>query len=428
MGMMIMEIRGREILDSRGNPTVQVDVYLEDGFWGRASVPSGASTGTHEALELRDGEDRFGGKGVLRAVHNVNGVIRDALVGLEIDSVHQVDRILLELDSTQNKSHLGANAILGVSLATAHALADAMGIPLYRYLGGERARTLPVPLMNVLNGGVHADNPLDIQEFMIVPGGTESFREALRVGAEVFHTLKKILKERGLGTSVGDEGGFAPQVRETREALDLLMTAIEKAGYSPGTDVAIALDVAATELEWESGKYRLDGQELDREALVKFYGELLDAYPIVSLEDGMAEEDWEGWFLLTSELGNRVQLVGDDLLVTHPARLKRAARKGAANAILIKPNQIGTLTETLHTIELAHRLGYRTVISHRSGETEDTTIADLAVATGSGMIKTGSLSRSERLAKYNRLLVIEEELGPAAEYPGFRIFHGQMVG
>ncbi len=428
MGMMIMEIRGREILDSRGNPTVQVDVYLEDGFWGRASVPSGASTGTHEALELRDGEDRFGGKGVLRAVHNVNGVIRDALVGLEIDSVHQVDRILLELDSTQNKSHLGANAILGVSLATAHALADAMGIPLYRYLGGERARTLPVPLMNVLNGGVHADNPLDIQEFMIVPGGTESFREALRVGAEVFHTLKKILKERGLGTSVGDEGGFAPQVRETREALDLLMTAIEKAGYSPGTDVAIALDVAATELEWESGKYRLDGQELDREALVKFYGELLDAYPIVSLEDGMAEEDWEGWILLTSELGNRVQLVGDDLLVTHPARLKRAARKGAANAILIKPNQIGTLTETLHTIELAHRLGYRTVISHRSGETEDTTIADLAVATGSGMIKTGSLSRSERLAKYNRLLVIEEELGPAAEYPGFRIFHGQMVG
>ncbi|MCF6192398.1 MAG: phosphopyruvate hydratase [Candidatus Hydrothermae bacterium] len=424
MGMMILDVRGREILDSRGNPTVQVDVYLEEGF-GRASVPSGASTGTHEALELRDGEDRYGGKGVMRAVHNINGVIRDALVGLEIDSVHEVDRILLELDSTQNKSHLGANAILGVSLATAHALADAMGIPLYRYLGGERARTLPVPLMNVLNGGVHADNPLDIQEFMIVPGGTDTFREALRVGAEVFHTLKKILKEKGLGTSVGDEGGFAPQVKETREALDLLMQAIEAAGYTPGRDVAVALDVAATELEWESGHYRLDGRELDREGLVRFYAELLDAYPIVSLEDGMAEEDWDGWVLLTRELGARVQLVGDDLLVTHPKRLQRAARMGAANAILIKPNQIGSLTETLYTIELAHRLGYRTIISHRSGETEDTTIADLAVAMGSGMIKTGSLSRSERLAKYNQLLVIEEELGPAAEYPGFRIFQGQ---
>ncbi len=424
MGMMILDVRGREILDSRGNPTVQVDVFLEEGF-GRASVPSGASTGTHEALELRDGEDRYGGKGVMRAVHNINGVIRDALVGLEIDSVHEVDRILLELDSTQNKSHLGANAILGVSLATAHALADAMGLPLYRYLGGERARTLPVPLMNVLNGGVHADNPLDIQEFMIVPGGTDTFREALRVGAEVFHTLKKILKEKGLGTSVGDEGGFAPQVKETREALDLLMQAVEAAGYVPGRDVAIALDVAATELEWESGHYRLDGQELDREGMVRIYAELLDAYPIVSLEDGMAEEDWDGWVLLTRELGSRVQLVGDDLLVTHPRRLQRAARMGAANAILIKPNQIGSLTETLYTIELAHRLGYRTIISHRSGETEDTTIADLAVAMGSGMIKTGSLSRSERLAKYNRLLVIEEELGPAAEYPGFRIFQGQ---
>lgn len=419
---VIQRIVGREVLDSRGNPTVQVDCYLEDGAFGRATIPSGASTGKYEALELRDGDKRYGGKGVLKAVSNVNHVIASRLVGMEALDQRAVDYALIELDGTPNKSNLGANAILGVSLAVARAAAASLGIPLYRYIGGVNAYLLPVPLMNVINGGVHADNELDIQEFMIVPVGAPSFREALRWGAEVFHTLKKILRKHGHRTAVGDEGGFAPELSETREALSVLMEAIEAAGYRPGEQVALALDVAASELYLGDGKYRLDGSEMDREALTRFYLELVEEFPILSLEDGMAEEDWEGWQILTEALGQKIQLVGDDLFVTNPERIQKGVELGVANSVLIKLNQIGTLTETLEAVELAHKSGYTTVISHRSGETEDTTIADLAVGVNAGMIKTGSLSRSERIAKYNRLLVIEEEM-PQAVYPGRRAFH-----
>ncbi len=415
----IEHVEAREILDSRGNPTVQVDVYLDEG-WGRASVPSGASTGTFEALELRDGDARFHGKGVRKAVAHVNGEIREALVGLEVAGVYEVDRVLIALDGTPNKSRLGANAVLGVSLAAAHAMAHALGLPLYRYLGGERGRTLPTPFMNVINGGAHADNPLDIQEFMIVPGGAPHFREALRWGAEVFHTLKGLLRDRGLSTAVGDEGGFAPALRSTREALDLLMEAIERSGYRPGEDVALALDVAATELREEQG-YRMEGKTLDPEAWVRFFEDLVAQYPLVSVEDPAAEEDWDTWKMLTEALRGKVQLVGDDVFVTHPQRLRRGVDEGVATAILIKPNQIGTLSETIEVVETAFRAGYGAMVSHRSGETEDTTIADLAVALRTGMIKTGSLSRSDRLAKYNRLLVIEEELGEDAEFTGFAL-------
>ena len=418
----IQRILAREVLDSRGNPTVQVDCLLEDGSIGRATVPSGASTGKYEALELRDGDKRYGGKGVLKAVANVNGPIAQKLVGMEALDQWAVDRTLIEMDGTANKSNLGANAILGVSLAVAKAAAASLGLPLYRYIGGVQAHLLPVPFMNVINGGVHADNELDIQEFMIVPVGAPNFREALRWGAEVFHTLKKTLKKHGHRTAVGDEGGFAPELSETREALAILMESIEAAGYRPGEEVALALDVAASELYQGNGKYRIDGQELDRGALIRFYLQLTEEFPILSIEDGMAEEDWEGWKALTEALGNKVQLVGDDLFVTHPERIRKGIELGVANSVLIKLNQIGTLTETLEAVELAHKNGYTTIISHRSGETEDTTIADLAVALNTGMIKTGSLSRSERIAKYNRLLLIEEEM-PRSVYPGRRAIH-----
>ncbi len=420
----ISRIQAREILDSRGNPTVQVDCWIDDQVLGRAAVPSGASTGKREALELRDKDPkRYGGKGVLKAVYNVNEVIAPVLKGRSPFNQRAIDELLLELDGTDNKSRLGANAILGVSLAVAHAAAHYLKLPLYHYLGGAGAHTLPVPLMNVINGGAHADNPLDIQEFMIVPLGAPTFQEALRYGAEVFHTLKKILKQQGQVTAVGDEGGFAPQLADSHQALDLLMTAIEQAGYRPGEDIALALDAAASELyDAETGTYRMDGKTLDRQALLEFYGDLLDRYPIVSIEDPFAEDDWDGWKAFTQRFGQRVQVVGDDVFVTNPKIIARGIQEGVANAVLIKLNQIGTVTETLDAILLAHTAGYRTVISHRSGETEDTTIADLAVAVNSGQIKTGSLSRSERIAKYNRLLLIEELLGPAAEYPGAKVF------
>ncbi|HWA02255.1 MAG TPA: phosphopyruvate hydratase [Rhizomicrobium sp.] len=416
----IVDISAREILDSRGNPTVEVDVSLEDGSFGRAAVPSGASTGAHEAVELRDGDmHRYGGKGVERAVAAVNGEIFDTLCGLEADDQPRLDRMMCALDGTPNKARLGANAILGASLAVAKAAAASAGLPLYRYVGGAKAQVLPVPMMNIVNGGVHADNPIDFQEFMIMPVGAPSFREGLRMGAEVFHTLKKQLHDAGHDTNVGDEGGFAPNLKSADEALSFIVKAIEKAGYRPGEDVYLALDPASTEF-FKKGKYVLEGEgrTLDASGMVKVYEDLTARYPIVSIEDGMAEDDWDGWIALTRSIGTKVQLVGDDLFVTNTERLKDGIAKAAANAILIKVNQIGTLTETLDAVETAHRAAYRAVMSHRSGETEDSTIADLAVATNCGQIKTGSLARSDRLAKYNQLLRIEEMLGDQAIYAG----------
>jgi enolase len=416
----IIDIHAREILDSRGNPTVEVDVTLESGAVGRAAVPSGASTGAHEAVELRDGDmARYQGKGVRRAVEAVNGEIFDALSGFEAEAQADIDRTMIELDGTPNKARLGANAILGVSLASARAAAADVGLPLYRYVGGVHAQTLPVPMMNIVNGGVHADNPIDLQEFMIMPVGASSLAEAVRIGAEIFHTLKKRLHDAGYNTNVGDEGGFAPNLASANEALSFIMAAIEAAGYRPGEEVALALDPAASEF-FKDGRYVLagEGKTLDAAGMVRFYEDLCARYPIASIEDGMAEDDWDGWAELTRVLGRKVQLVGDDLFVTNPARLKQGIDKGIANAILIKVNQIGTLSETLDAVEMAHRGAYRAVMSHRSGETEDATIADLAVATGCGQIKTGSLARSDRLAKYNQLIRIEEQLGPAARYPG----------
>lgn len=419
----IESVFAREILDSRGQPTLEVEVAVSGGSVGRAAVPSGASTGSREALELRDGDaKRYFGKGVTRAVMNVNETIAAELVGEDAADQASVDRLLRELDGTPTKKNLGANAMLGVSIACAKASADAHALPLYRYLGGANAKTLPVPLMNVVNGGAHADNNLDIQEFMIVPVGASSFPEALRAGAEVFQSLKKLLKDRGLVTAVGDEGGFAPNLKSNAEALDILMVAIEKAGYRPGDDVALALDVAASEL-FESGRYTLDGKKgLDSDEMIAYLRGLATKYPIVSIEDGLAEADWAGWHRLTQSLGATVQIVGDDIFVTNPEILSRGIEEGVANSILIKLNQIGTMTETLDAIEMAKRASYTTVISHRSGETEDTTIADLAVAVNAGQIKTGSLSRSDRIAKYNQLLRISERLADEAVYPGARAF------
>jgi enolase len=420
----IRTVHAREILDSRGNPTVEVEVWLDSGAFGRAMVPSGASTGTREAVELRDDDDtRYGGKGVRQAVRNVTETIAPEVEGLEATEQAAVDRALLELDGTPNKSGLGANALLGVSLAVARAGADECGLPLYQYLGGPGARIMPVPMMNVLNGGAHADNGLDIQEFMIVPAGAGSFGEALRVGVEIFHALRKLLKDKGLSTGVGDEGGFAPNLPGNEAALDFVLRAVERAGYRPGEDVFLALDAAASEFG-KHGRYRLRADRADksREEMVAFYEQLLSRYPICSIEDGLGEDDWEGWRALTQRLGSRIQIVGDDIFVTSPAILQEGIRKGIANAILVKLNQIGTLTETLETIELAKRAGYGTIISHRSGETEDTFVADLAVAVNAGQIKTGSLSRGERTAKYNQLLRIEEELGPSAVWPGRAAF------
>jgi enolase len=417
----ISGVFAREILDSRGNPTIEVEVQLDSGAWGRAAVPSGASTGKREAVELRDGDgQRYRGKGVQRAVKNVEDTIAAEIEGMEATEQAVVDQALLELDGTPNKSALGANAILGVSLAVARAGADEVGLPLYAYLGGVGARLLPVPLMNVLNGGVHADNGLDIQEFMLVPAGAESFSTALRMGAEIFHTLKDLLHERGLATGVGDEGGFAPALGSNTAALDFFLIAIERAGYRPGEDVYLALDVAASEFAEPGGRYRLsrDGVVRSSDEMIAMYESLLERYPIVSIEDGLGEDDWGGWGSLTRRLGGRVQLVGDDLFVTNPAVIQQGIKNGIANAVLVKVNQVGTLTETLQAVELAKRAGYGTVISHRSGETEDTFVADLAVAVNAGQIKTGSLARSERTAKYNQLLRIEEELGHAASFPG----------
>jgi enolase len=420
----IVDVKGREILDSRGNPTVEVDVRLESGAFGRAAVPSGASTGAHEAVELRDGDKtRYGGKGVLKAIAAVNGDLADLVTGLDGGEQEKIDRLMIELDGTANKSRLGANAILGVSLATAKAAAEEAGLPLYRFVGGVHARTLPVPMMNIINGGAHADNPIDIQEFMILPLAAASFAEAARIGAEVFHSLKAQLKAAGHNTNVGDEGGFAPNLASADAALGFIVNAIEKAGYRPGEQVALGLDAASTEF-FKDGFYdmRGEGKRLAADAMVRFYEELVGRYPIVSIEDGMAEDDRAGWAALTSALGRRVQLVGDDLFVTNPRRLADGIADGLANAILVKVNQIGTLSETLEAVEMAHKAGYRAVMSHRSGETEDATIADLAVATNCGQIKTGSLSRSDRLAKYNQLIRIEEQLGASARYAGAASF------
>ncbi|WP_068317676.1 phosphopyruvate hydratase [Polycladidibacter hongkongensis] len=415
----IIDIIGREILDSRGNPTVEVDVLLEDGSFGRAAVPSGASTGAYEAVERRDGGERFMGKGVEDAVEAVNGEIFDTVGGMDAEDQIKIDQAMNELDGTNNKGRLGANAILGVSLAVAKAAAEASGLPLYRYVGGFGARTLPVPMMNIINGGEHADNPIDFQEFMIAPVGAGSIREAVRMGSEIFHTLKKGLGAAGHNTNVGDEGGFAPGIGSTKEALDFVVNAIEKAGYSAGNDVMIALDPASTEF-FENGKYNLKGESriLDPQEMARYYEELVNNYPIYSIEDGMAEDDFEGWAALTQAVGNRVQLVGDDLFVTNSERLAMGIEKGIANSILVKVNQIGSLTETMEAVEMAHRAGYTSVMSHRSGETEDNTIADLAVAFNCGQIKTGSMSRSDRLAKYNQLIRIEEELGTMGHYAG----------
>ena len=422
----IIDIHAREILDSRGNPTVEVDVTLEDGTMGRAAVPSGASTGAYEAVERRDGDEaRYMGKGVLGACAAVNGEIAEALVGIDATEQIEIDGTMIELDGTENKKRLGANAILGVSLAAAKAAADYSSLPLYRYVGGASARMLPVPMMNIINGGEHADNPIDIQEFMIMPVSAESIADAVRMGSEVFHTLKKELSQAGLVTGVGDEGGFAPNISSTRDALDFILKSIEKAGYTPGEEIYLALDCAATEY-YHDGNYILsgEGRTLSSEENVEYLAALCDSYPIISIEDGMSEDDWDGWKMLTDRLGSKIQLVGDDLFVTNPARLADGIKRGCANSMLVKVNQIGTLSETLQAVDMAHRAGYTNVMSHRSGETEDATIADLAVATNCGQIKTGSLARSDRLAKYNQLIRIEESLGVTAQYAGRSILKG----
>ena len=420
----IIDLHAREILDSRGNPTVEVDCLLEDGSFGRAAVPSGASTGAHEAVELRDGDkDRYLGKGVTKAIDAVNNDIADALLCVDAEDQRDIDTMLIALDGTENKSRLGANALLGTSLAVAKAGANARGLPLWSYVGGVSAHVLPVPMMNIINGGEHADNPIDIQEFMIMPVGAPTLAEAVRWGAEVFHTLKKELSAKGLSTSVGDEGGFAPNIGSTRDALDLIMQSIEKAGFAPGSDIVLALDCASTEF-FKDGKYVLAGEDatLSGVEMADYLAALCNDYPIRSIEDGMAEDDFEGWKALTDKIGNKVQLVGDDLFVTNPARLRDGISRGLANSLLVKVNQIGTLSETLDAVDIAHRAGYTAVMSHRSGETEDSTIADLAVATNCGQIKTGSLARSDRLAKYNQLIRIEEELGDSAHYAGHACF------
>nr|WP_199319885.1 phosphopyruvate hydratase [Corynebacterium diphtheriae] len=416
-----MHVFAREILDSRGNPTVEAEVFLDDGSHGVAGVPSGASTGVHEAHELRDGGERYLGKGVLNAVNNVNEEIADAIAGAEADDQRLIDQAMIALDGTENKSRLGANAILGVSIAVAKAAAESAGLPLYRYIGGPNAHVLPVPMMNIVNGGAHADSGVDVQEFMIAPIGAESFSEALRMGAEVYHSLKSVIKSKGLSTGLGDEGGFAPSVESTKAALDLIVEAIEKAGFKPGADIALALDVASSEF-YKDGKYHFEGGEHTAEEMAKVYEQLIAEYPIVSIEDPLQEDDWEGYTALTAAIGDKVQIVGDDFFVTNPARLKEGIEKKAANALLVKVNQIGTLTETFDAVDLAHRNGYRTMMSHRSGETEDTTIADLAVALGCGQIKTGAPARSERVAKYNQLLRIEQQLDDAAVYAGRSAF------
>lgn len=417
----IIHAFAREILDSRGNPTVEAEVFLDDGARGVAGVPSGASTGVHEAHELRDGGERYQGKGVLKAVENINEKIADEIAGFEADDQRLIDQALIKLDGTDNKSELGANAILGVSIAAAKAAAESAALPLYRYIGGPNAHVLPVPMMNILNGGAHADSGVDVQEFMIAPIGAESFAEALRMGAEVYHALKAVLKDKGLSTGLGDEGGFAPSVDSTKAALDVIVDAIKKAGFEPGKDVALALDVASSEF-FKDGKYHFEGGEHTAEEMSKVYEDLIDQYPIVSIEDPLQEDDWDGYTALTAAIGEKVQIVGDDFFVTNPARLQEGIEKKAANALLVKVNQIGTLTETFDAVELAHRNGYRTMMSHRSGETEDTTIADLAVALNCGQIKTGAPARSERVAKYNQLLRIEQELGDGAVYAGRSAF------
>ncbi|WP_380879154.1 enolase [Sphingomonas sp. DBB INV C78] len=420
----IIDVHARQIIDSRGNPTVEVDVTLEDGSFGRAAVPSGASTGAHEAVEKRDGDKaRWMGKGVTAAVEAVNGDIAEAVVGLEAEDQEEIDAVMIDLDGTPNKGRLGANAILGVSLAVAKAAADARSLPLYRYVGGTAARVLPVPMMNIINGGAHADNPIDFQEFMIMPVGAESFAEALRCGSEIFHTLKKALHDKGLATAVGDEGGFAPNLASAPDALDFIMSSIEKAGYTPGDDVVLALDCAATEF-FKNGVYDFHGEGVKRSPaeMADYLADLCARYPIKSIEDGMGEDDFEGWKILTDKIGSKVQLVGDDLFVTNSARLRQGIKDGLANSLLVKVNQIGTLSETLEAVSTAQRAGYTAVMSHRSGETEDATIADLAVATNCGQIKTGSMARSDRLAKYNQLLRIEEELGFVSRYAGREIF------
>lgn len=422
---MIEDVNAREILDSRGNPTVEVEIYLEDGTIGRAAVPSGASTGAYEAVELRDNDkNRFLGKGVLEAVTNVHTIIAPEIIGLSVFDQAQIDRLMLELDGTPNKAKLGANAILGVSLACARAAANCLEIPFYRYLGGVNAKELPVPMMNILNGGKHADNNVDIQEFMVMPVGAASFASALRMGAEVFHNLKKVLKGKGYNTAVGDEGGFAPNLKSNEEALAVIVEAIKAAGYEPGKDIMLAVDVAATEL-YKDGKYHLQGEGLEKSSaeMIDFYAQMVEKYPIISIEDGLAEDDWEGWAKLTETIGNKVQIVGDDLYVTNTERLAKGIQTNASNSVLIKVNQIGTLTETLDCIEMAKRAGFTAVVSHRSGETEDTTIADLVVATNAGQIKTGAPSRTDRVAKYNQLLRIEEELDEAASYVGSNAFY-----
>jgi len=424
---LIEDIIGRQILDSRGNPTIEVDVVLDNGILGRAAVPSGASTGEHEAVELRDGDaTMYGGKGVLKAVENVNGAIADELLGQNVFNQIDVDSILIELDGTDNKSNLGANAMLGVSMAVADAAANALNIPLWRYIGGVNAKVLPVPMMNIINGGSHADNNVDLQEFMIMPAGADTFSDALRMGAEVFHTLKKVLSSLGYATSVGDEGGFAPNLKSNEEALEVILRAIEQAGYKPGEDILIALDPASSEFyNKETGLYEFrwsDGSTRDSDAMVEYWADWVKRFPIISIEDGMAENDWDGWATLTESLGDSIQLVGDDLFVTNTERLASGIEQGVANSILIKVNQIGTLTETLDAIEMAHKNAYTSVISHRSGETEDTKIADIAVATNAGQIKTGSLSRTDRIAKYNQLLRIEEQLADSAIFLGRDVF------